>query len=82
MEKITDIVIKQKIEVIVFLGDLVGVNEKNIRDRQLLMRFIMSTNMLQTSGVYTDMILIRPIELYRSQPVTTLRWHFRNIYGY
>jgi hypothetical protein len=28
------------------------------------------------------MILIRPIELYRSQPVTTLRWHFRNIYGY
>jgi predicted phosphodiesterase len=46
MEKITDIVIKQKIEVIVFLGDLVGVNEKNIRDRQLLMRFIMFFAML------------------------------------
>ena len=38
MERIMEIVGKEKASAVIFLGDLVGVNEKNIRDRQFLMR--------------------------------------------
>lgn len=38
MDNIEKIVSKENASAVVFLGDLVGVNEKNIRDRQFLMR--------------------------------------------
>ena len=38
MDNIVKIVAKEKASAVIFLGDLFGVNEKNIRDRQFLMR--------------------------------------------
>lgn len=46
MDRMTDIVQKEKASAVIFLGDLVGVNEKAIRDRQVLMRFMMFLSML------------------------------------
>lgn len=41
MDSIIETVKKEKAGAVVLLGDISGVNEKNIRDRQVLMRFIM-----------------------------------------
>lgn len=38
MDKIQSLVEENKASAVIFLGDLVGVNEKNIKDRQFLMR--------------------------------------------
>ena len=45
-ERVLDIVQKEQASAVVFLGDLAGVNERNIRDRQVLMRFMMFLTML------------------------------------
>lgn len=46
MDRILDIVQKEKASAVILLGDLSGVNEKNIKDRQVLMRFMMFLTML------------------------------------
>lgn len=46
MDRILEIVQKESATAVIFLGDLVGVSEKNIRDRQVLMRFMMFITML------------------------------------
>ena len=46
MDRILDLVQKEKVEAVILLGDLSGVNEKNIKDRQVLMRFMMFLTML------------------------------------
>lgn len=56
MEIITNLVKEQKASAVIFLGDLVGVNEKNIRDRQFLMRtqlFFGVLNKLTNNNVYS-----------------------------
>ena len=40
MSKILDIIRKEKPKAVIFLGDIIGVNERNISDRQFLMRII------------------------------------------
>lgn len=56
MDKIISIVAKEKASAVIFLGDLVGVNEKNIRDRQFLMRtqnFFKVLNQATNGNVYS-----------------------------
>ena len=56
MDNITDIVIENNASAVIFLGDLVGVNEKNIRDRQFLMRtqnFLRNLNKITKGNVYS-----------------------------
>lgn len=56
MERITDIVAKEQPSAVIFLGDLFGVSEKNIRDRQFLMRVMMflgALNHLTNNNVYS-----------------------------
>lgn len=56
MDRIVDIVKKSKASSVVFLGDLIGVNEKNIKDRQFLMRtlqFFEMLNRLTNKQVYS-----------------------------
>ena len=56
MERILKICREKQASAVVFLGDLVGVNEKNIRDRQFLMRtlqFFESLNKLTNGNVYS-----------------------------
>lgn len=49
MDKIQAIVNESKPEAVFLLGDLVGVNERNIRDRQFLMRVIHFFNVLNSA---------------------------------
>ena len=56
MENIMSIVTKEKASAVIFLGDLVGVNEKNIKDRQFLMRtqnFLTVLNQLTKGNVFS-----------------------------
>lgn len=56
MDRITKIVAKEKATAVIFLGDLFGVNEKNIRDRQFLMRtlnFFKVLNQVTDGKVYS-----------------------------
>ena len=56
MDNIISLVKDQKASAIIFLGDLVGVNEKSIRDRQFLMRtmlFFETLNKLTNRQVYS-----------------------------
>lgn len=56
MEKIQSLVEENKASAVIFLGDLVGVNEKNIKDRQFLMRtqhFFSMLNRLTNGQVYS-----------------------------
>jgi predicted phosphodiesterase len=56
MERIMDLVAKEKADAVIFLGDLVGVNEKNIKDRQFLMRtqnFFKVLNQVTKDNVYS-----------------------------
>lgn len=56
MDKITELVTNEKASAVIFLGDLVGVNEKNIKDRQFLMRtlnFLSMLNSLTNENVYS-----------------------------
>lgn len=56
MDKIISIVAKEKASAVIFLGDLVGVNEKNIRDRQFLMRtqnFFKMLNQVTNGNVFS-----------------------------
>ena len=46
MERILSLVKEESPSAVVFLGDIVGVNERNIRDRQFLMRVVMFFGML------------------------------------
>lgn len=41
LNRIIDVVEKENAQAVIFTGDLAGVNEKNIRDRQVLMRYMM-----------------------------------------
>lgn len=55
MDTILETVKKEKASAVVLLGDISGVNEKNIRDRQVLMRFIMfltTLNKLTNGNVF------------------------------
>lgn len=56
MDTITNIVTKEKPSAVIFLGDLIGVSEKNLRDRQVLMRFMMfliTLNRVTGNNVYS-----------------------------
>lgn len=56
MELILKIAKESKASAVIFLGDLVGVNEKNIRDRQVLMRtqtFFIELNRLTKGNVFS-----------------------------
>ena len=56
MKLMLDIVKKESASAVIFLGDLVGVNERNIRDRQFLMRtqsFFMALNKLTNGNVFS-----------------------------
>lgn len=56
MDNIISIVSKEKASAVIFLGDLVGVNEKNIKDRQFLMRtqnFLTLLNKATKNNVYS-----------------------------
>lgn len=56
MDLILKITKEQKASAVIFLGDLVGVNEKNIKDRQVLMRtqnFFIELNKLTNRNVYS-----------------------------
>lgn len=56
MDNIISIVNKEKASAVIFLGDLVGVNERNIRDRQFLMRtqnFFVELNKMTNGNVYS-----------------------------
>lgn len=56
MAKILDIVKKQKPSAVFFLGDIIGVKERNIVDRQFLMRVVLFFGMLfniTNGNVYT-----------------------------
>lgn len=46
MDRILELVQKEQASAVVLLGDISGVNEKNIKDRQVLMRFMMFLSML------------------------------------
>lgn len=46
MERIKDIVSKEGAKVVIFLGDIIGVNEKRLRDREFLMRVMNFFNIL------------------------------------
>ena len=56
MNLITEVVKKEKPAWIIFLGDIIGVNERNIRDHQFLMRVILffeTLNSITNGNVYT-----------------------------
>lgn len=49
LERIVELVKQEKASAVIFLGDLIGVNEKNIGDHQFLMRVITYFNMLNNA---------------------------------
>lgn len=56
MDIIISLIEKENAKSVIFLGDLVGVNEKNIRDRQFLMRtqnFLSTVNKLTNGNVFS-----------------------------
>lgn len=48
MERVLEICKSENPSAVIFLGDLIGVNERNIRDRQFLMRVVMFFSQLNT----------------------------------
>ena len=56
LERIRDIVVAEKASAVIFLGDLIGVNEKNIKDRRFLTHVLMFfdyLNKVTNNNVYS-----------------------------
>jgi len=80
MDKIVSLVKDSNASAVIFLGDLVGVNEKNIKDRQFLMRMLQFFEMLNSltnknvysvkgnhdMGDFTDFDLLEGLGLIRN----------------